>query len=197
MTDLKERLLIRRLKRGNPEAFRTLIDLYQQRIYNLCFRFMGNRADAEDVAQDVFCTIFLKVGTFRGDSSLSTWIYRIAINHSKNKLKYLARRKTESLDNMRAAGTGLNNPDSSNMGGPAKMLESSDLKNIVQEEILYLDEERRLVLILRDIQELSYSEITRITGLPVGTVKSRLHRARMALKDRLDRRLKGAGQDEA
>ena len=192
MVNLKERLLVRRLKRGEPEAFDSLVRTYQSRIYNLCFRFFGNKADAEDVAQEVFCTLFLKIGSFRGDSSLSTWIYRVAVNHCKNRGKYLARRRHESLD--QESGVGRARAAVSQAAQPADTLQGEDLKRMVQEEIQALDDEHRIVLILRDLQELSYSEITEVTGLPEGTVKSRLHRARTALKDRLKSRLKGAGR---
>src|SRR5260370_12453482 len=92
MTSLRERLLVRRVKQRDERAFKEVVRLYQHRIYNLVYRMIGSREEAEDIAQDVFVTVFKVIDTFRGDSQLSTWIYRIATNQCKNRIKYLARR---------------------------------------------------------------------------------------------------------
>src|SRR5262245_59341896 len=89
---LREGRLIRRLRSRDEKAFRELIETYRDRVYNLSFRMVGNREEAEDLAQEVFITVFKSIETFRGDSKFSTWLYRITANHCKNRIKYLARR---------------------------------------------------------------------------------------------------------
>jgi len=155
---IAERMLIGRLKERDEQAFSEIVRLYGDKVFNLVYRMMGNRHEAEDVAQDVFVTVFKTVDTFRGEAKFSTWLLRIAANHCKNRIKYLARRPTEG-------------------GDPEEM----------QRSIAALDEDHRLLVILRDVEELSYQEIGEITGLAEGTIKSRLHRARMAIKDELDK----------
>jgi RNA polymerase sigma-70 factor (ECF subfamily) len=156
---------------------------------------LGNREEAEDLAQEVFITVFKRIDTFRGESSLATWIYRIASNHCINRKKYLTRRKhydKRSLDDvgdrdqMGDGRVGV----SERMPRPDEMAEGLQMERLIQKAIGGLDEEQRLVVVLRDIQNLSYEEIGEITGLPPGTVKSRLHRARMALKEKLSGHLR-------
>ena len=192
MSLLHEIRLVRRLKRRDERAFADLLRLYQHKVYNLVYRMLGDSAEAEDVSQEVFVTVFRSIDTFRGDSKLSTWIYRIAVNHCKNRLKYLARRsykETESYeDGEQGAGIPATPGLQAEMDGPDVILEGLQLERLVQEAIATLDEEHRLLIVLRDVQELSYQEIVQITGLQEGTVKSRLHRARMAIKDRIGKR---------
>src|SRR3954451_8142736 len=92
MTTLRERMLIRRLQQRDERAFAEVMRLYQHKVFNVVFRMVGNREEAEDVAQEVFVTVFKHIETFRGDAKLSTWLYRIATNHTRNRLKYLGRR---------------------------------------------------------------------------------------------------------
>lgn len=190
MTSLRERLLVRRLKQRDERAFREVVRLYQHRIYNLVYRMIGSREEAEDIAQDVFVTVFKVIDTFRGDSQLSTWIYRIATNQCKNRIKYLGRRsqgRTTELD--AAAERELQDHAMpaivTQVAGPDAVLEGLQLERIVQEGLAALDEEHRVLIVLRDVENLSYAEIASITGIAEGTVKSRLHRARMSLKARM------------
>ena len=182
----RERLLIRKLRERDEKAFREIVVEHGDRIYNLTYRMLGNREEAEDVSQEVFITVFKSIDSFRGDSKLSTWLYRIAVNHCKNRIKYLARRHDrdqseyeEELMREHAAGAATApNP----APRPDKQLEGVELEQIMQRCIALLEEEHRLVIVLRDVEDLSYEEICAITNLPTGTVKSRLHRARLALK---------------
>lgn len=182
----RERLLIRKLRERDEKAFREIVEEHGDRIYNLTYRMLGNREEAEDVSQEVFITVFKSIDSFRGDSKLSTWLYRIAVNHCKNRIKYLARRHDrdqseyeEELMREHAAGAATApNP----APRPDKQLEGVELEQIMQRCIALLEEEHRLVIVLRDVEDLSYEEICAITNLPTGTVKSRLHRARLALK---------------
>jgi RNA polymerase sigma-70 factor, ECF subfamily len=183
--NLRERRLVRRLRARDERAFREMVEAYQDKIFNLTYRMLGNQAEAEDLAQEVFITVFKSIDTFRGDAKLSTWLYRIAANHCKNRIKYLARRHDRERDEFDDSANNGAQAISATSVGPRDQLEGVERELIVQEAIARLDEEHRLLIVLRDIEELSYDEIRTITGLPEGTVKSRLHRARMALRKRL------------
>ena len=194
---VQERRLLRRLKRGDQRAFAALVRTYQQRVFNMVFRMLGNREEAEDVAQDVFVTVFQSAANFRGDSKFSTWLYRVTINHCKNRLKYLKRRGRhmgrpldEIAEHELARGSGEAQPTfHSSIPRPDDMAAGRQLERIIQQEMARLDEDHRLLLVLRDIQGLSYQEMADVTGLNVGTIKSRLHRARLALKEALARQM--------
>ena len=189
MTPKQEQKLIRRLKSRDEAAFRAVVRLYQDKVYNLVYRMLGDVQEAEDISQEVFITVFKNIDAFRGDSRFSTWLFRIAINHCKNRLKYLGRRargRTQTLDDtpegalgQAALGAQLPRPDSMAVG--------KELEKVVQRAIGMLDEEHRALIVLRDIEHMPYDEISTITGLNLGTVKSRLHRARVALKEQVRR----------
>jgi RNA polymerase sigma-70 factor, ECF subfamily len=191
-----ERLLLGRLVRRDEDAFNEIVRAYSDRVYSLVLRLVGSPAEAEDLAQEVFVTVFKSIETYRGEAKLSTWILRIAANHAKNRIKYLSRRRTtgqelrDGSDATEMADEGKA-PVQAHFAAPDVMLEAVETERLMQEAIAQLDEEQRLLVVLRDVEELSYDEIVEITGLPEGTVKSRLHRARMALKDLLEGRLKG------
>ena len=185
-----ERLLIARLKERDEQAFGEIVRLYGDKVFSLVYRMIGSRAEAEDIAQEVFITVFKTIDGFRGEAKFSTWLLRIAANQSKNRIKYLARRATdpEGLDeSTEAAATPHIAPLSGRIEGPDVMIEAAELDGLLQKAIAELDDEQRLLVILRDVEELSYQEIGEITALPEGTIKSRLHRARMAIKEWLDR----------
>lgn len=189
---LKERRLIRRLKLRDEAAFREMVRLHQDQVLNFTYRMLGNREEAQDLAQEVFFTVFKSIDSFRGDSKFSTWLYRITVNHCKNRHKYLARRQFHAAQPLEAAdrhGSGLGDGPTislqAKISEPDKILAGKQLEAAIQHEIANLDEEHRVLIILRDIQGLSYQEISAITELAPGTVKSRLHRARMSLKARL------------
>ena len=186
---LRERRLIRRLKDRDERAFRELMETYGDRVYNLTYRMLGNAQEAEDLAQEVFITIFKSIDSFRGDSKFSTWLYRITANHCKNRIKYLARRHDraqaefdERIDRNQAAAA-VTAPKQSVR--PDTRLEGLELEQTLQSCIAQLEEDQRVLIVLRDIEELSYEEICQITGLAEGTVKSRLHRSRLALRKKM------------
>jgi RNA polymerase sigma-70 factor, ECF subfamily len=191
MTDL-ERALLRRLRDRDERAFRELIELYRDRVFNVTFRMLGDRAEAEDIAQEVFIAVFKTIDTFREESKFSTWLYRVAVNHTKNRIKYLARRNDRNRTELDENTT---DSEAGSMGGatrparPDRALEGAQLEQVLQAAIGTLDEEHRVLVVLRDIEELSIEEICEITGIPDGTVKSRLHRARAALRKKLQRHL--------
>jgi RNA polymerase sigma-70 factor (ECF subfamily) len=192
---LSERMLLGRLVKRDEDAFNQIVRAYSDRVYNLVLRLVGSPSEAEDIAQEVFVTVFKSIDTYRGEAKLSTWILRIAANHSKNRIKYLSRRRTtgqelkDGTDATEMADEGKA-PVQAHFEAPDVMLEAAETEQLLQEAIAKLDEEQRLLVVLRDVEELSYDEIAEITGLPEGTVKSRLHRARMALKDLLEGKFK-------
>jgi RNA polymerase sigma-70 factor (ECF subfamily) len=192
---LGERLLLGRLVKRDEEAFNEIVRSYSDRVYNLVLRLVGSPSEAEDIAQEVFVTVFKSIESYRGEAKLSTWILRIAANHSKNRIKYLSRRRTsgqelrDGSDVTEMADEGKA-PAQSHFAAPDAALEAVETERIMQQAIAQLDEEQRLLVVLRDVEELSYDEIVEITSLPEGTVKSRLHRARMALKDLLEGKFK-------
>ena len=185
MSDL-ERSLLRRLRDRDEKAFRELLESQRDRVFNITFRMLGNRAEAEDVAQEVFITVFKTIETFREESKFSTWLYRVTVNHCKNRIKYLSRRH----DRDRAELDDTTDSANGQIGAPPpqaadRALEGAQMEKLLHEAISKLEEEQRIVVVLRDIEDLSIEEICEITGLPDGTVKSRLHRARLALRKKL------------
>jgi RNA polymerase sigma-70 factor (ECF subfamily) len=185
-----ERSLLRRLRDRDERAFRELVEAHRDRVYNITFRMLGNRAEAEDVAQEVFIAVFKTIDTFREESKFSTWLYRVAVNHCKNRIKYLARRHDRDREEIDESqhGPGVNG----SIGGPLpsspqKALESAQMEKLMQDAIANLEDDQRIVVVLRDVEDLSIEEICEITGLPDGTVKSRLHRARLVLRKKLAR----------
>lgn len=185
-----ERSLLRRLRDRDERAFRELVEGHRDRVYNITFRMLGNRAEAEDVAQEVFISVFKTIDQFREEAKFSTWLYRVTVNHCKNRIKYLAVRHDRDRDEL----DDDHDPHSANgaIGGPRpaapdRALEGAQMEKLMQEAIASLDDDHRVVVVLRDIEDLSIEEICEITGLPDGTVKSRLHRARLVLRKKLQR----------
>ncbi|MGE0395386.1 MAG: sigma-70 family RNA polymerase sigma factor [Kofleriaceae bacterium] len=191
-----ERALIRRLRDRDERAFRELLVLHRDRVFNITYRMLGNRSEAEDVAQEVFITVFKTIDSFREEAKFSTWLYRVAVNHTKNRIKYLARRHDrdrdeldESAHSQQVNGAVTGTPVRS--AQPDKALASAQMEKLLQEAIDSLDEDQRAVVILRDVEEMSIEDICEITGLPDGTVKSRLHRARLVLRKKMQRHVEG------
>jgi len=190
MSDAEEAELVQRLKRQDEVAFNQLVTVYQGRVYRLVFRMLNDQQEAEDLAQEVFVTVFKSISTFRGDSKLSTWLYRVAANHAKNRLKYLSRRargRKQQFDEVgdRDAIESASMSTSAPIPGPEAVLQGRQMEHFVRQALAELPEEQRELVVLRDIENLTYEEIQQVTGLAAGTVKSRLHRARLALVSRV------------
>jgi RNA polymerase sigma-70 factor, ECF subfamily len=185
--------LIDRLVARDERAFNELVRAYEGRIVRLVTRMIGNPEEAKDLAQDVFVQVFKAIGNFRGDSKFSTWIYRIAVNLSKNRVKYLKVRHTgeqDELDSVTEKSLGDARPaGAQGLGRPDEEMAGKQVEQIVQVAIQELEPSFRECLILRDVEELSYEEIEEITGVAAGTVKSRIHRARAQLREKVERRL--------
>ncbi|NLY50156.1 MAG: sigma-70 family RNA polymerase sigma factor [Firmicutes bacterium] len=176
--------LVRQSRQGSEEAFRLLVERYQAKIYNLAYRLLGNPEDASDLTQEVFCRVYVKLPAFRGEASLSTWVYRIANNLCLDELRRRGRRPQVSLD---ASLSGEQPPRevTSSDPGPAELsLRRASLARL-QELIAALPLEQKTAVVLRDIQGLSYEEMAQVLGCSLGTVKSRLNRARRTLRDKL------------
>jgi len=179
---LFERLFLRRLQRGEPRAFAELVRLHKDRVFSLTLRMLGDRDEAEDVSQEVLVAVHRHLPRFRGDCRLSTWIYRVARNHCLNRIKYLSRRtgegpgEVEGAEAAETAGRLLSAPER-----PDRALLGAEERQKVQQALQRLEAPSRLLVVLRDIEGMSYDEIARVAELPEGTVKSRLHRARAAL----------------
>jgi RNA polymerase sigma-70 factor (ECF subfamily) len=183
----EEAQFVARLVARDEGAFNELVVTYQRRVFALVFRMLGRRDEAEDLAQEVFVQVFKAIDQFRGDSKLSTWIYRIAVNLCKNRTKYLSRRHANDQDDVDAMADRL--PFSAakgvSVGGisrPDELVEGMQLEVVVKRAIAQIEPEFREVLILRDVEDMSYEEIAEVTGLADGTVKSRIHRARAQLR---------------
>ena len=184
--------LVERFKEGDRSAFAEIVRRYQDRVYGLCLRWMGDRQVAEEVAQDVFLALFKALARFRGDAQLSTWIYRVVINHCKNRRLYRKRRhvsRHEPLEGDRD-DDGPTRQFAHDGPGTDATVHRSEASQVLQEGLEKLDEEQRRIIVLRDVEDLSYEEISEILGLPRGTVKSRLHRARSQLARHISRNLR-------
>ena len=189
--DSIEARFIERLRARDERAFNELVKRYERRVFGLLLRLIGRRDEAEDLAQEVFVQVFKAIGGFRGEAKLSTWIFRIAVNLSKNRTKYLARRRADSQDHFDGVGDdaplrGAKDATMASIARPDELLSGIELEKIVERSIAELEPEFREVLLLRDVEDLSYEEIADITGLADGTVKSRIHRARIQLKEAVE-----------
>jgi RNA polymerase sigma-70 factor (ECF subfamily) len=169
-----------RLRAGDAPAFEDLVMTYQHRVFGVALRMLGNRAEAEEVAQEAFVRAHRALGEFRGDAKLSTWLYaitsRLCLNRLASGERRMARQGEDALLRLSDAGP---RPDAA--------LERRELEAALGRAIADLPEDRRIVVVLRDLEGLSYEEIAQVLELELGTVRSRLHRARAELKEKLER----------
>ncbi len=184
MDSRRDRKLVRALRAREEDAFSELVRTYQHKVFNIIFRILGDRHEAEDVAQEVFITVFKHIDSFRGEAKFSTWLYRVATNHARNRVKYLSRRSRKKHQDILDTPEGdmADNPLGSQLARPDKQAQAHQLEAIIKDGLAMLGAEHREIIVLRDIENLTYHEISEITGLAEGTVKSRLFRARVALK---------------
>lgn len=178
-----EQLLLEKAKAGDIAAFEELIEGYQKRIYNLAYRILGNYEDAGDMAQEALIRIFRSIANFKEQSSFSTWVYRITTNVCLDEIRKRKNKKVISLDEeIRMEDGEMKRQIMSDDLQPDAAAELEELRTFVSDAINSLPEDQRLVITLRDIQGLSYEEISSVLDCPSGTVKSRINRARQALK---------------
>jgi len=177
-------LLVRRCKNGDMGAFEELVRRYETRAYNMAYRFMGNHVDAGDLAQEAFIRAYRSIKSFRGDASFSTWFYRIVSNVCCDEIRKRHRHKTVSLDEA-MAGTGVSLPRPKTEPSPEEWVEREETGEWIQKQLDSLTPEHRLIIVMRDIQGFSYEEMADYLGCSLGTVKSRLNRARQNLKQKI------------
>jgi RNA polymerase sigma-70 factor, ECF subfamily len=175
--------LIARFQQGDLYAFDLIVKRYKNQLLNFAYRFLGDRTEAEDVVQEAFLRIFRKKHAYRNIARFSTWIYTITGNLAKTELRRKKKRQFFSLSNMGFDDREYDLPDQSKT--PEETTDSHIREELVQKAIDTLPAKFREVIILRDLQELSYDEISEIAGIPIGTVKSRVNRGRLKLQDKL------------
>lgn len=175
--------LIEQTLEGNRDAFGELVTKYQVRLYNTMIQVVGNREDAYDVTQDAFMQAYLRLDTFRQSSKFYTWLYRIAFNAAIGmRRRYRMYRASESIQQ------DMNDQFVDRERRPDEKLISEENINVVREVVNGLEDDFRSVVVLRELEEFSYEEIAEILDIPIGTVRSRLHRARIMIRDQLSRK---------
>ena len=176
---MEEKDLIARCRRGDEAAFEALIRAHEKKVYTLCRRMCRNEDDALEAAQDTFLAVWRGVGDFRADAAFSTWLYRLATNACLDLLRREKKRGGDvSLD-------GADAPRDLADGAPPpeEAVLRADTRRMVREALYALPDDHRQILLLRETEQLSYQEIAEVTGLELGTVKSRISRARQALRN--------------
>ena len=198
----EEALIVAELKAGSEEAFAWLIARYSQPVHSLVYRMLDDPSDAADTTQEVFIKIFRGIRGFNSNSSLKTWIYRIALHEASNQRRWWFRHRgretsIEPSDDSHAERrtSSLLEVISDSSKSPLDSVFDSELRDRVEVELRAVAEPYRTTVILRDIEELSYEEIAEVLGVSLGTVKSRLMRGREALRNRLERHLAAFGID--
>jgi RNA polymerase sigma-70 factor (ECF subfamily) len=189
---IEDTALIEALQQGAEEAYEYLIAHYQQPVYNLVYRLMEDPGDTNDIVQEVFLKIFRHVGSFRGQSSLRTWVYRIAVNEAHNHRRWFNRRRkrevgleNDDASNGRSYGDCLPDPGRS----PFDLTLDSETMTLVEESLGRVKPVFREAVVLRDVEDLSYEEVAEVLQVSLGTVKSRILRGREALRKDLSARL--------
>jgi RNA polymerase sigma-70 factor (ECF subfamily) len=177
---LSDAQLIDRALAGRSEAFGQLVLKYQDRLFNSVFHWVGNAEDARDIVQEAFVQAFLKLESFQRRSAFSTWVYRIAFNAAASYQR--RRRPMGSTDRVREVS---HREPMDKQDAPPEALDRKECRQQVQNAIAALGDDYRAVLVLREIDGRNYEEIAEILDLPIGTVRSRLHRARLELRDAL------------
>ncbi|GGH75970.1 ECF RNA polymerase sigma factor SigW [Compostibacillus humi] len=180
---VKER--IKQVKKGDQSAYREIVELYQNKIYQHCYRMLGNVHEAEDIAQEAFIRAYVNIDSFDERRKFSSWLYRIATNLSIDRIR---KRKPDYFLDAEVKGTdGLDmySQMAASDRTPAEELESNELQRYIHKEISELPPKYRSIIVLRYLEEFSLQEISEILDIPIGTVKTRIHRGREALRKRL------------
>lgn len=186
---LSDEELIYRFQRDDYQAFNEIVNRYKNKLVNFIFRYTGNRDDAEDYAQDTFLKLYKSKHLYREIAKFSTWFYTIALNTVKTNIKKKSKYSSISISDFDPENDkdyDLKSDDS----GPEEIVNSNLEIELIQNAINSLDDAFREIIVLRDIEDLEYDEIAKITGLPLGTVKSRINRGREKLKNILSNKIK-------
>jgi RNA polymerase sigma-70 factor, ECF subfamily len=195
----EEAAVIAALKAGSEEAYSWLIGEFHQPIYGLIYRIVNDPSDAADTTQDVFLKVFRGIKHFHGESSLKTWIYRIALHEGANRRRWWFRHKAQEtpIDPITAEGCEYSGDDRLVDPGesPFEKCAHSEVRAVVEEALQHVVEPYRTALILRDLEEMSYEEIAEVLQISLGTVKSRITRGRAALRVKLTQYVREAGPE--
>ncbi|TKC14963.1 RNA polymerase sigma factor SigW [Robertmurraya kyonggiensis] len=176
---------IKQVLKGDQNAYAEIVELYKDKVYQLCYRMLGNRHEAEDMAQEAFIRAYVNIASFNIELKFSTWLYRIATNLCIDRIR---KKKPDYYLDAEVSGTdGLTmySQIPSDTRLPEDEVENMELQDIIQREISNLPEKYRSVIVLKYIEELSLNEISEILDMPLGTVKTRIHRGREALRHQL------------
>ena len=178
--------LVERVQRGDKQAFGLLVSKYQRKLARLLSRMIRDPAEVEDVVQEAFIKAYRALPLFRGDSAFYTWLYRIGINAAKNYLVSLGRRASSRTDVLSEDAEGFEDADQlRDIDTPERLMMSRQVVEAVDEAMDHLPEELRMAIVLREIEGLSYEEIAEAMDCPIGTVRSRIFRARDAISEHL------------
>ncbi len=181
--DIKQK--IKQVKKGDQSAFEDIVIFYQRKVYQICYRLIGNTHEAEDLAQEAFLRAFVNIHSYDDKRKFSTWLFRIATNVSidrirKKKPDYYLDKEVKGTDGLDMySQLAIENPS------PEEEVESLELQSYIQQQIMSLPTKYRSVIALRFVNEMSLAEISEILDIPVGTVKTRIHRGREALRKKL------------
>ena len=178
-----DKLFVERARQGDESAFEALVNLYGKKVYNTACRICKNEADAEDVAQEVFLKVYRALPNFKGESSFSTFLYRVTVNACLDFVRRSGRAAAESLVRQDADGEEYEYLPADVEQTPERQSERAELRETLRRSILRLSDEHRAVILLRDVNGLSYEEIAAVLSCSVGTVKSRINRAREKLRE--------------
>lgn len=185
--------LVERFKGGDRRAFDQIVHRYQDRVYTLCRRWLGHPEGAEEITQEVFIALVRSLPTFRGDARLSTYVFKVTLNHCRNHRLYRQRRAWGRHEALGPRPDDDDRPEVQVADEAARTdapLHASEAQALLVEGLGALDDDHRQILLLRDVEDLSYEEIGEILELPGGTVRSRIHRARQELAGFLARRVR-------
>ena len=191
-----DRQLVERAQRGDKRAFELLVEKYQRKLARLLSRFIRDPAEVEDVTQEAFIKAYRALPAFRGDSAFYTWLYRIGINTAKNYLMALGRRAPTSTEVEAEEAEGFEEGEQlRDINTPESVLLSNEIAETVNSTIEQLPEELRTAIQLREIEGMSYEDIAQVMNCPIGTVRSRIFRAREAVAEKLRPQL-GTSKDK-
>jgi len=191
-----DRQLVARAQRGDKRAFELLVEKYQRKLARLLSRFIRDPAEVEDVTQEAFIKAYRALPAFRGDSAFYTWLYRIGINTAKNYLMAMGRRAPTSTEVEADQAEGFDEGEQlRDINTPESVLLSKEIAETVNSTIEKLPEELRIAIQLREIEGMSYEDIAKVMDCPIGTVRSRIFRAREAIAEQL-RPLLGTRKDK-
>jgi RNA polymerase sigma-70 factor (ECF subfamily) len=179
-----EKFLLEKARKGDVDAFEMLIREHERKAFNIAYRFLKNADDAEDITQEAFLRAFRSIKKFKGQSSFSTWLYRIINNTCIDFVRAKQNKITDSIDKtIQYDNEELELQIPGDQNDPVDMAETAEISQLMQSMLALLPDDQKMAIILRDIQGFSYQEISEITGVGMGTVKSRINRGRMALKE--------------